>query len=76
MLTLVEGRHATGENAFRVTQMTSGDPKSDDEVDDSEPGITRDNSFKFDIDEAPETFEKPLSDWVCPHLYFSVYNIP
>ena len=78
MLTLVEGRHATGENAFRVMQMTfesDPSPKLDDEIDNSEPkcdspSITRDNSFKFDIDEEPGTFEKPFSDWVCPHFIF------
>lgn len=78
---LVEGRHATGENAFRVTQMTSkfklGDAKSDsdDEVNEvkcSSLGITPDNSFE--IDEG-QSFEKPFSDWVCTyHFQYIILN--
>lgn len=66
MLALVEGRHATGENVFRVSQTTSGDAKSDDEV----------NEVKQDVSaEGPESIETFFTDWVCPHLYFSVYSI-
>lgn len=64
MLALVEGRHATGENVFRVTQLSSDDEVK--EVNRDSPGIARINSFK--IDKGPESFEKPFSDWVCPHL--------
>jgi hypothetical protein len=73
MLALVEGRHATGENVFRVTQMTSGDTKSDDEDNEDERdghGITCDNSF-----EGTGSAEQPFSDWVCSHLQFSAYDI-
>lgn len=69
MLALVEGRHATGENVFHVMQMMSGDAKSDDEVNKvkcDSPGIMRNNSFSFEIDEGPESIEQPFSDWVCP----------
>lgn len=78
MLALVEGRHATGENAFRVIQLSLGDAKSDGEVnrDSSQASImiARNNSFKFEIGEGPENIEKPFSDWVRPHLYFSVFS--
>jgi hypothetical protein len=76
MQALVEGRHATGENAFRVTSQFKwpGDAKSDDEaaevneVKHDSPGIAPDNSFE--IYEGPQSFEKPFSDWVCTKHHF------
>jgi hypothetical protein len=66
MLALVEGRHTTGENVFRITQMTSGNTKSDDEGDEDEGdghGVMRDSSFK-----GLGSAEQSFSDWVCSHL--------
>jgi len=78
MLALVEGRHATGENVFRVTQMTPGDAKSDDEDDKDERdgnGIVRDNSFETS-GEGPGSAEQSFSDdWVCSHLWFSLDGV-
>ena len=71
MLALVEGRHMTGKNVFCVLQMTPEDAKSDDSDEVNEvnfwvnsPGISCNNSFKFEINEGPE---KPFSDWVYVH---------
>ena len=78
MLALVEGRHATGQNAFRVAQVSFQDAESDVKVKVNEANdrlvFTRDNSFE--IDEGLGSFEKPFSDWVCDIYSLSfIYSI-
>jgi hypothetical protein len=68
MLALVEGRHATGENVFRVTQLTPADAKLDEDEDSEDErnshGIERDNSFKTN-GEGPGSAEQSFEDdWV------------
>ena len=64
MLALVEGRHATGNNVFRVTtqlEATPGDIKSDeeDEAEHHGHGIEHNNSF-----ETSGGSEEHFFDWV------------
>ena len=73
MLALVEGRHATGENVFCVTQMTPGDAKLDNKDNEDERdgnSIVHNNSFETS-GEGPGSAEQSFSDdWVCSHLWF------
>jgi hypothetical protein len=67
MLALVEGRHATGENVFCVTQMTPGDAILDEDGEDehNSHGIEHDNSFETS-GEGPGSAEQSFEDdWVC-----------
>ena len=68
MLALVEGRHATGENVFCVTQLTLADAKLDEDEDGEDEhnshGIEHDNSFETN-GEGPGSAEQSFEDdWV------------
>ena len=68
MLSLVEGRYATGEGVFHITAMTHTDAKSDDEEDNKNKcdghSIKCDDSFKTSGDHSASAEQFFEDDWV------------